>query len=148
MSVFERVLQALGVKFTGQDRLDRFLSPSFIEKMLQALQELAERDDIPVERLEAELLDFLRAEFGSEKTYRQSWGHLTPRERQIVSLYCRGLSNNQIAERLVISPETVKTHLRNATKKFGFQRRAELRKRLAGWTFMHYDGEPNESGYQ
>lgn len=143
MSVFERVLQALGVKFTGQDRLDRFLSPSFIEKMLQALQELAERDDIPVERLEAELLDFLRAEFGSEKTYRQSWGHLTPRERQITSLYCQGLSNNEIAERLVISPETVKTHLRNATKKFGFQRRAELRKKLAGWTFMRYDGGPN-----
>jgi RNA polymerase sigma factor (sigma-70 family) len=148
MSVFERVLQALGVKFTSQDRLDRFLSPSFIEKMMQALQELAERDDVPVERLEAELLDFLRAEFGSEQTYRQSWVHLTPRERQITKLYCRGLSNNEIAARLVISPETVKTHLRNATKKFGFRRRAELRKMLAGWTFMHEDGAPNLSGDQ
>jgi|GEM_PF-2815246 len=139
MSIFERVLQALGVKFTGQDRLDRFLSPSFIEKMLHALQEFAERDQAPVERLEAELLEFLRTEFGSEQHYRHSWNQLTPRERQIVSLYCRGSSNNEIAERLVISRETVKTHLRNATRKFGFQRRAELRKRLTGWDFIHDD---------
>jgi DNA-binding CsgD family transcriptional regulator len=139
MSLFERVLQALGVKFTGQDRLDRFLSPSFIEKMLHVLQELAERDDVPVERLEAELLAFLRNEFGSEQHYRHSWDLLTPRERQIVRLYCRGSSNNEIAEHLVISRETVKTHLRNATRKFGFQRRAELRRRLTGWSFIHED---------
>ena len=48
-------------------------------------------------------------------------------ERQVVLLTRRGLTNRQIAAALVISPETVKTHVRHALEKFGLSSKAELR---------------------
>lgn len=52
---------------------------------------------------------------------------LTPREHQVAQLTLRGLTNRQIATMLVISPETVKTHVRHALEKFGLRSKAELR---------------------
>jgi DNA-binding NarL/FixJ family response regulator len=42
---------------------------------------------------------------------------LSPRERQIMDLLAQGLTGEQVAERLVVSSETVKTHVRNAMTK-------------------------------
>jgi DNA-binding NarL/FixJ family response regulator len=42
---------------------------------------------------------------------------LSPREREIMDLLAQGLTGEQVAERLVLSPETVKTHIRNAMGK-------------------------------
>lgn len=44
------------------------------------------------------------------------WG-LTPRERQIAELVCKGLKNGHIAKNLKIRPGTVKTHTRNIYRK-------------------------------
>ncbi len=55
---------------------------------------------------------------------------LTPREREVARLTVRGYTNRQIAQALVISPETVKTHLRNLLGKFGLPSKAELRLHL------------------
>lgn len=51
---------------------------------------------------------------------------LTAREREITALVARGLSNEQIAERLVISPSTAKTHVNRAMMKVGARDRAQL----------------------
>ncbi len=51
---------------------------------------------------------------------------LTPREREIVRLIAQGLTNRQIAERLVLSLNTVKTHRLNIYRKLGLQSRSEL----------------------
>ncbi len=42
---------------------------------------------------------------------------MTGREREIIELLATGLTGEQVAERLVISSETVKTHVRNAMTK-------------------------------
>jgi DNA-binding NarL/FixJ family response regulator len=42
---------------------------------------------------------------------------LSPREREIMDLLAQGLTGEQVAERLVLSSETVKTHIRNAMSK-------------------------------
>jgi len=44
---------------------------------------------------------------------------LSKRERQIIDLLAQGLTGEQVAERLVLSSETVKTHIRNAMTKLG-----------------------------
>ena len=44
---------------------------------------------------------------------------LTPRERQIISLLSEGLNAEEVARELVISPFTVRTHVRNAKEKLG-----------------------------
>ncbi|MEU3641886.1 response regulator transcription factor [Lentzea sp. NPDC034063] len=51
---------------------------------------------------------------------------LTDRERQIVVLVAHGLSNEDIAERLVLSPLTAKTHVNRAMTKLGARDRAQL----------------------
>jgi DNA-binding NarL/FixJ family response regulator len=51
---------------------------------------------------------------------------LTEREREVVGWVAAGLSNDQIAERLVLSPATVRTHLSRAMAKLDARDRAQL----------------------
>ena len=51
--------------------------------------------------------------------------NLSPREREVLAMLARGLTGEQIAERLVLSPETVRTHIRNAREKLGASTRVE-----------------------
>jgi DNA-binding NarL/FixJ family response regulator len=51
---------------------------------------------------------------------------LTDREREVVALVGGGLSNEEIAARLVLSPATAKTHVSRAMVKLGVRDRAQL----------------------
>jgi DNA-binding NarL/FixJ family response regulator len=53
-------------------------------------------------------------------------GGLTDREREVLALVAYGLSNDEIAERLHLSPLTVKTHINRAMTKLGVRDRAQL----------------------
>lgn len=65
----------------------------------------------------------LRVRSGEE---RDSYSALTEREREILKLVAEGLTNNQIAERLYISPKTVDTHRTHIMDKLNLHSRAEL----------------------
>lgn len=51
---------------------------------------------------------------------------LTPRERETVALVATGLSNAEIAERMVVSPFTVRAHVQRAMTKLQARDRAQL----------------------
>lgn len=61
--------------------------------------------------------------------------HLSPREREVIAAVVEGLSNDEIAVRLGISPRTVESHLRRLFERHGVASRTELATRALrdGW---------------
>nr|WP_203686980.1 response regulator transcription factor [Streptomyces sp. SID14515] len=71
----------------------------------------------------------LIAEFAArskEPTAAASLARLTEREREVMALVGIGLSNEEIARRLVVSPLTAKTHVSRTMVKLGARDRAQL----------------------
>ncbi len=66
------------------------------------------------------------------------WHGLTPRQQQVAALACLNFTNRQIAARLGISPQTVKSHMRNLLHRFGLHSKMELRRTLADWDFSDW----------
>ena len=63
---------------------------------------------------------------GERKRPSHGWAALTPTEQQVVALVADGLTNPQIADRLLMGRATVKTHLDHVFAKTGLHSRAEL----------------------
>jgi len=84
-------------------RGDGLLSPSVTRRLIAEFARLASKTE-PLPNLAA----------------------LTEREREVMALVAGGLSNDEIAERLVVSPATAKTHVSRAMVKLGARDRAQL----------------------
>ncbi|MFD0418715.1 response regulator [Streptomyces sp. NPDC127108] len=63
---------------------------------------------------------------GPRAEARQRLAPLTDREREVLALVGRGLSNDEIGTRLLMSPLTAKTHVSRAMTKLGARDRAQL----------------------
>jgi DNA-binding NarL/FixJ family response regulator len=112
----EQLLEAIRVVHGG----DALLSPSITRRLIE---DFAARTD-PIEP-PAALLE-----------------HITPREREVLILVARGLSNSEIADRLVVTEATVKSHVGNILTKL------DLRDRVQAVVFAYEHGivaagEPN-----
>jgi DNA-binding NarL/FixJ family response regulator len=107
--------------------------------LARSLQTLAQQEQRPEEEVAAELLSYALAQRDAAGVYLPRWRTLSAREQQVVALICLGYTNREIAIRLVLSPETVKTHAQNALRKFELHRRSALRKALADWDFSAWD---------
>jgi DNA-binding NarL/FixJ family response regulator len=66
------------------------------------------------------------AERAKEPPPSQQLDELTQREREVMTLVGNGLSNEEIAGQLVVSPATAKTHVSRAMVKLGARDRAQL----------------------
>ena len=71
-------------------------------------------------------LTYARRGSGDRKRPATGWDALTPTELQVVDLVAHGLTNPQIAERLVMSRATVKTHVSHCLTKLGMATRSEI----------------------
>jgi predicted ATPase/class 3 adenylate cyclase/DNA-binding CsgD family transcriptional regulator len=63
---------------------------------------------------------------GERKRPRHGWDSLTPTEVQVLALVAEGLTNPQIADRLLMGRATVKTHIEHIFAKIGVSSRSEL----------------------
>ena len=112
-------------------------------ELLQALRAIAEQEG----RSEREVVvDLISSGYNQQYVaweLVQSWQTLTERERQVVRLICLNYTNGEIAAALFISPDTVKSHVRNILRKFGVRSRVQLRLLLADWQL---EG-PTDPGY-
>jgi DNA-binding NarL/FixJ family response regulator len=94
-------------------------------ELLHAIEVIAAGDALISPRITRRLI----SEFAARRDPRTppaALAELTERERDILTLVARGLSNEEIAGRLVISPFTAKTHVRNVLRKLDCRDRAGL----------------------
>jgi DNA-binding CsgD family transcriptional regulator len=63
---------------------------------------------------------------------KMGWDSLTDSELKVVNLVAEGATNRSVAQRLHITPHTVKAHLGNAFAKLGIHSRAELSQLMRG----------------
>ena len=93
--------------------------------LLQAIETVAAGDALLAPGITRRLI----AEFAARRDPAEpppALAELTEREREIMRLVAEGLTNAEIAGRLVISPLTAKTHVSNVLRKLGCRDRAAL----------------------
>ena len=129
MTIWQRILRALG--YAPSSRLAFHAD----EDLLQSLQTIAEREQRRTGEVVFELLSSALAQRQVDDGLVAHWRFLSPREQQVAALTRLNFTNRQIAARLMITPETAKTHVRNVLRKFDLHSKAELRRALADWDF-------------
>jgi DNA-binding CsgD family transcriptional regulator len=68
----------------------------------------------------------------SQPRAKTGWDSLTDAELTVVNLIAQGVPNRSVATQLHLSPNTVKTHIRNAFAKLGINSRAQLTRLMRG----------------
>ncbi|WP_306207768.1 response regulator [Actinoplanes sp. RD1] len=96
------------------------------DDLVRAVRTVAAGDAMLSPRAARGLMDHLRARPEPEAATPETLAALTQREREVLVLVAHGLSNDTIAERLLLSPLTAKTHVNRAMSKLGVRDRAQL----------------------
>jgi len=109
-------------------------------ELVDALHTAARGESLLDPRIVAPLLEQLRSV--SKEEVRDDGG-LTAREQEVLALIAEGITNRQIAERLVISEHTARNHVGNILGKLGFSSRAEAAVYAARLGLKQSDAEPN-----
>lgn len=114
--------------------------------LLTAVSAIAAQDGRSIGEVVNELLGHALYDYQMATHSLDIWQQLTPREREVTAWIWLGLTNFQIAQRLSISTNTVKTHVKNILAKFDVRSKKRLALLLANldlsdWTDMG-DGQP------
>lgn len=94
----EQLVEAIRIVANG----DGLLSPAVTTRLIEAFVHTSAHAPVPA-----------------------AFGDLTPRELELFTLIARGLSNTEIADRLVLSNATVKTHVTRIFSKLGLRDRVQ-----------------------
>jgi len=83
------------------------------------------RAEVAAGRIDGDAASAVLKAAGQRASVRRTWpGGLTDREVEILTLVARGLSNREIASRLVLAPKTVSNHVEHIYTKLGVKSRA------------------------
>lgn len=115
------------------------------EELIALIKDVAKQQSRPEEDVIEEFTKVGLNQFIAQGEMQNRWNSLTHREQQVVALVCLGYRNYEIAQTLVIAPETVKAHLQHIFDKFHLRSSKELRLVLKDWDF-HDWWEQNQHG--
>ncbi|WP_216902863.1 response regulator [Nocardia alni] len=113
-----RALRAGASGFLGKD-----VAP---EELLRAIRTIAAGDTLLSPAATRTLIARFLARPETDNPAIDTLDVLTAREREVVALVAEGLSNEAIAERMYVSPLTIRTHVQRAMTKLGARHRAQL----------------------
>jgi DNA-binding NarL/FixJ family response regulator len=100
-----------------------------LDELARAIRAVASGDAVVSPRITRRLLDIYAAKLpdlsdrGTSGPARTALSQLTPREQEVLLEVATGLSNTEIAEKLVVSEATVKTHVGSILAKLGLRSR-------------------------
>ncbi len=95
------------------------------EELLTAIRVVASGDSIVAPRVTRRLLDRFAGQLAEAPRPDHRFDALTDREREVLLLLAEGLSNAEIAGRLVVAEATVKTHVGRILTKLGLRDRVQ-----------------------
>ena len=130
MSILRRLLSLIGLRPISAPR-----KYQVSESMQVTLTTLAQHEGRPEDDLIHDLLAAGLTQYYSSEELLKKWRALTTREQDVAALVCLGFTNREIAVRLNIAPDTVKSRFQNVMKKFNIHKRTELRILMAEWDF-------------
>jgi DNA-binding NarL/FixJ family response regulator len=117
----ERVFKALRAGATGF-----LLKDTATGELVEALHTVAAGQVALSPSVTSRVVEELAALPEPDRRAPEELDELTPREREVVALVAGGLSNDEIAERLVVSRATAKTHVSRSLCKLAARDRAQL----------------------
>lgn len=107
-------------------------------ELFDRLAALAATQNKSVEAIVVETLYGVVREMDAQTDIGRRWDLLTRREQQVAAFACLGYTNDEIADYLVISINTVRSHMRSILDKYHVSSKAELRLILASWDFSSW----------
>jgi DNA-binding NarL/FixJ family response regulator len=116
-------------------------------QLVQAMRVLARGDALLAPSVTRRVIAELASQPHPGSPSPEQLDELTAREREVMALVAAGLSNAEIAERLVVSPATAKTHVSRALMKLHARDRAQL-VALAYKTGLVSAGSPMNDSYR
>jgi len=134
MPLWERFRQLWKRSQPETKRIYTLDDPLHIELINIAIQENRTQEEITANVLAAGMYQYHKKD-----ELLRLWRFLSPRERDVTAHTCLGLTNRQIAARIGISPETVKSYLGSALYKLGLRSKAELRVLFADFSFEAWE---------
>lgn len=94
-----------------------------VDALPRALRGAVAGEAVVSRRLTMRLVDTMRRTRPDGAGIRPVRSRLTPREWEVLDLLCAGQSTDEIAETLVLSSETVRSHIKNLLRKLGVSSR-------------------------
>jgi DNA-binding NarL/FixJ family response regulator len=95
-------------------------------ELLHGIRVVAAGEALLAPRITRRLISQFTAARTAYEVAEDRLAELTPREREVLALVGRGLSNQEIAAELTLSPATARTHVSHAMVKLGARDRAQL----------------------
>jgi len=135
MSLLTRLINFLLHKKDTVDESRLFLQDA---ELIAVIKDVAKQQSRLEEEVIAEFTKVGLNQYWSQHELEERWSSLSQREQQVVALICLGYRNPEIAQMLVIAPETVKRHLQHVFDKFNLRSSRELRLALKSWDFREW----------
>ncbi|HEY2667732.1 MAG TPA: response regulator transcription factor [Actinomycetota bacterium] len=95
------------------------------ERLFDAVRVIAAGEALLATAITRRLIDEFASQHRAAEAPASAIGSLTPRETEVLRLVAEGLSNAEIARRILVAEETVKTHVSRVLSKLGLRDRTQ-----------------------
>ncbi len=95
------------------------------EELIAAVHAVAAGDSLLSPSVTRRVIDEMASQPSPASSDRETLDELTPREREVLTLIARGLSNAEIADALTVEESTVKTHVKRILMKLSLRDRVQ-----------------------